>query len=73
MNWTEFSVKPPQWLEDGAVVLSGEPEGGGAVQPREEVILGCQNDLLQCLRGGHLEDGDRLFTMGHGSKTTGKS
>lgn len=45
--------------------------GDAVVQPREEVFLGCLNNILQCLRGGHPEDKDRLFTVGHGWKTTG--
>lgn len=36
-NWSKFSRVPPRWSGAGALLVWGEVEGPGLLQPREEV------------------------------------
>lgn len=67
-NWNKFSRKPPGWSGTGTLNPCREAEGGGLVQPGEEMGLGGPGSSFPTSWGGYQEDGTKLFTVRFGRR-----
>jgi len=64
VKWSEFSKRPPRWLEAEAISLWGEAEAAELDQPGEEVTLGWPTGKLAGRRSQALYCGGRLEMLG---------